>query len=141
MGRLDVIYLAGLRMPLLGDELVRLPASAIVLYLTIFEAGDGELFTPCNLVQRLSEASGAPLYGIYGPYVGRGAIGGYVNSFEAIGAATARLGSRVLAGEPPASLPRDSLETHAYSTGASCAAGASPRPTSRPAPASTFASR
>lgn len=112
--RLDVTYLAGLTLPRLLDALAGLPPTAIALYLTIFEDGAGELFTPRDLVQRLSDAAGAPLYGVYEPYVGRGAVGGFVESFEAMGAATARLTARVLAGESPESLPPDSVATQAY---------------------------
>ncbi|MGH6918351.1 MAG: PAS domain S-box protein, partial [Geminicoccaceae bacterium] len=112
--RLQMTHLSGLPLPLLLDELALLPPSAIVIYLTIFEDGMGELFIPRDLTADLSEAAGAPVYGVYEPYVGRGIVGGYVESFEAIGREAARLGLRILAGEPPESLPPGAVETQVF---------------------------
>ena len=98
-------HLSGLPLPRLLEELARLPARTIVIYLTIFEDGSGELFIPRDLAATISAAASAPVYGVYEPYVGRGIVGGYVESFEAIGRETARIALRVLAGASPESLP------------------------------------
>jgi PAS domain S-box-containing protein len=112
--RLEMTQLSGLPLPLLLDELGQLSPRTIVLYLTILEDGAGQLFIPRDLTSVLSAAANAPLYGVYESYIGRGAVGGYVESFEAIGSEAARLGLRVLAGEPPESLPPESVETRAF---------------------------
>ena len=52
-----------------------------------------------------SDAAGAPVYSVYETYLGRGIVGGYMDSFVAIGEATARIGLRILAGASPESLP------------------------------------
>jgi hypothetical protein len=101
-------------LPLLLDELAQLPSSAIVIYLTIFEDGAGETFVPRDLAAALSDAAGAPVYGVYDTYVGRGIVGGYVESFEAIGREAARIGLRILAGDPPESLPPGRVETQSF---------------------------
>jgi PAS domain S-box-containing protein len=112
--RLRMTYLSGLPLPRLLEELARLPRRAIVIYLTIFEDGAGEHFAPRDLTADLSDAASAPVYGVYEPYVGRGVVGGYVETFEAIGREAARLTLRVLAGEPPESLPPGRAETQAF---------------------------
>jgi hypothetical protein len=112
--RLQLTHLSGLPLPLLLDELAQLPPRTIVVYLTIFEDGTGELFIPRDLTAVLSDAASAPVYGVYEPYVGRGIVGGYVESFEAIGREAARIALRILAGDPPESLPPGRVETQAF---------------------------
>ncbi len=112
--RLQMTHLSGLPLPLLLDELAQLPPSAIVIYLTIFEDGAGEAFVPRDLTADLSDAARAPVYGVYETYVGRGIVGGYVESFEAIGREAARIGLRILAGDPPESMPPGRVETQAF---------------------------
>jgi hypothetical protein len=51
-------HLSGLPLSRLLDELARLPPSAIVIYLTIFEDGMGELFVPRELTAEFSEVAG-----------------------------------------------------------------------------------
>ena len=114
--RLEVAHLSGLPLPLplLLDGLARLPLNTIVIYLTIFEDGTGELFIPRDLTAVLSDAASAPMYGVYDTYLSRGIVGGYMESFEAIGRETARLALRILAGEAPESLPPGAVETQAF---------------------------
>jgi PAS domain S-box-containing protein len=112
--RLQMTHLSGLPLPRLLEELAQLPPSAIVIYLTIFEDGAGEHFVPRDLAAVLSDAASAPVYGVYEPYVGRGIVGGYVESFEAIGEEAARIALRILAGDPPESLRPGRVDTQAF---------------------------
>jgi len=112
--RLQMTHLAGLPLSRLLDELARLPSGAIVIYLTILEDGAGELYVPRDLTATLSAAASAPLYGVYDTYLGRGIVGGYMESFEAIGREAGRLAMRILAGEPPEGLPPGAVETQAF---------------------------
>jgi PAS domain S-box-containing protein len=112
--RLEVTHLSGLPLAQLLDELARLPPRTIVIYLTLFEDGKGELFVPRDLTADISAAASAPVYGVYETYLGRGIVGGYMESFEAIGRETARLALRILAGEPPESLPPGTVETQSF---------------------------
>ncbi len=50
--------------------------------------------------------SRVPIYGIYGTYVGIGAVGGSVIPFEQVATKTAQAGVRILRGETPASAVR-----------------------------------
>jgi PAS domain S-box-containing protein len=112
--RLQISHLSGLPLPRLLDELALLPSSAIVMYLTIFEDGAGAAFVPRDLTADLSDAAGAPLYGVYETYVGRGIVGGYVESFDAMGREAARIGLHILAGDSPESMPPGRVETQAF---------------------------
>jgi PAS domain S-box-containing protein len=111
--RLQVSYLSGLPLPQLLQELARLPQRAIVIYLTIFQDGTGERFVPRDLAPRISDAATAPVYGVYETYLGQGIVGGYMDSFGAVGEATARIGLRILAGDSPEGLPEE-IQTQAF---------------------------
>jgi len=111
-GRLQVSYLSGLPLPGLLDQLARLPPNTIVIYLTVFQDGTGERFIPRDIVSKISDAANAPVYGVYDTYLGRGIVGGHMDTFEAVGRETARISLRVLAGESPASIPPHEAETH-----------------------------
>jgi PAS domain S-box-containing protein len=112
--RLEVTYLSGLPLAQLLAELARLPPGAIVIYLTIFQDGTGEHFIPRDLAGKLAGAASAPVYGVYETYLGQGIVGGYIDSFGAIGKEAARIGLRILAGELPESLPPETIETPAF---------------------------
>ena len=140
--RLEVTHLSGLTMPVLLDELAQLPPRTIVIYLTILEDGAGERFIPRDLTPEISDAASAPVYGVYEPYLGRGIVGGFMESFEAIGRETAQIALRILAGEPPESLPPGGVEPRpSWSTGGSCAGGGWPSRDCRPARSSASSSR
>jgi PAS domain S-box-containing protein len=113
-GRLEVTYLSGLPLAQLLAELARLPPGTIVIYLTIFQDGAGDRFIPRDLAGKLAHAASVPVYGVYETYLGQGIVGGYIDSFGAIGKQAARLALRILAGEPPESLPPERIETQAF---------------------------
>ncbi len=96
--RLQFQYLTTLPLQDLLTELSHLPARTLVFYMTLFRDGAGETFVPFEVVERVSAAANAPTYGFMDQYVGRGIVGGNVNSLSAYGVETAKLASRVLAG-------------------------------------------
>ena len=67
----------------------------------MFEDGLGETFIPAEVVDTLSKAANAPVYGHYRTYLGRGIVGGRLVDFEAEGAKAAKLALRILGGEKP----------------------------------------
>jgi signal transduction histidine kinase len=103
-GDLEFIYLAGLPMDDLLKVLARLPSRSVIYYLNIMKDGKGETFVPAEVVDRLSEAANAPVYGHFRTYLGHGIVGGRLTSFEAEGEKAARLASRIFAGEKPESI-------------------------------------
>jgi PAS domain S-box-containing protein len=101
--RLAITYLAGLPKSVLLEEVGRLPRDTIVVFLTMTRDGAGQFFVAGReLAREIAEASTAPVYGVYDTYVGQGVVGGYVESFEAMGDLMAASTLRVLGGEPVA---------------------------------------
>src|SRR5262249_23125706 len=49
----------------------------------------------------VAAASSAPTYSVFPSYFGRGLVGGYMNSFEAVGQQAATIATRLLSGEKP----------------------------------------
>jgi PAS domain S-box-containing protein len=99
--RLRPIFLSGLPMAELLHEVSRLPHDTIVLYLKVYQDGAGQFFYPRDVAKKLSDASSAPVYGIYDTYLDHGIVGGYMGTFAAMGREVARLALRILAGERP----------------------------------------
>jgi signal transduction histidine kinase len=100
--RVAFTYLTALPLQKQLAELSQLPPQTIVLFATFFQDGAGEPFVPHDVVQRVSAAASAPVYGFVDQYLGRGIVGGSLYSFSAHGSETAKVALRVLAGsEPP----------------------------------------
>ncbi|MGD0042056.1 MAG: ATP-binding protein [Isosphaeraceae bacterium] len=99
--QVEFVYLVGLPMSDLLREAAHLPGGSIVYYLHVFEDGLGETFIPAEVVDTLSKAANAPVYGHYRTYLGRGIVGGRLVDFEAEGAKAAKLALRILGGEKP----------------------------------------
>lgn len=76
----------------------------ILLVLTIFEDAAGRQFTPANAAAFIAERSGAPAWGVYDTYVGRGIVGGDVQRFRDVGAAAAEAAVALAAGAEVAPL-------------------------------------
>ena len=91
-------YLTTLPLQDLLTELSHLPPRSLVFYTTVFRDGAGETLIPREVVARVSAAANAPTYGFFEQYVGRGIIGGNVNSLAAHGVEAAKLALKVLAG-------------------------------------------
>jgi PAS domain S-box-containing protein len=105
-GRFETTYLLGLPRQLLLDQVSRLPQDAIVLTLTLFMDREGQRFIPRDIIEEVANASSAPVYSLWETVLGRGVVGGYMDSFEAAGQAAADLSLSILRGEDPGLLPR-----------------------------------
>src|SRR5262245_33163635 len=81
-------YLLGLPRDELLAEVAKLRRDTIVVVLTIFRDGAGRDFVPIDIAQEIAKVSNAPVYSPYDTHLGRGAVGGYMVSFEAVGAET-----------------------------------------------------
>ena len=81
------------------DEVARLPLDSVVLYIPMQRNGDGQAVSPFKVARQLAEASRVPVYGLSGPQIQQGIIGGALLDFSEIGSKTAALAFRVLAGE------------------------------------------
>lgn len=98
---LEVKYLSGLPLGRLLEEVAHLPRDTIVLILSVMRDGAGEIFRPPDVAQKVAADSAVPTYSVFPTYFGRGVVGGYMNSFEAVGQQTATIALRLLSGEGP----------------------------------------
>ena len=71
----------------------------------MFADGEGRTFVPAQVAADLSALSPAPVYGPYDTFVGKGSVGGFVETFESVGIAAADLAIEILEGKAPAALP------------------------------------
>src|SRR6266487_3230870 len=94
-------------------ELSKVPKDAIVVLLTVFADAEGKAFVPPQVAADLSALSSAPGYGVYATFVGGGAVGGFVETFESIGVAAAEMAIEIMEGADPATLaPRTNPAQH-----------------------------
>ena len=100
-GRLEVSYWSGLPLHQLLENLQKLPADSIVLYLAFSDDSAGHTYSPADIAKRVAAASAAPVYGVLETYLGQGIIGGAFPSFEAHGVLAGEVALRVLEGEKP----------------------------------------
>jgi signal transduction histidine kinase len=108
-GRMQISYLFGMTMDSLLTRLSSLPAHRIILYLSMLTDGSGRRLVPAEALSSIVAAANAPVYVFLDQYVGLGAVGGNVYSFESHGAQVASLGMQVLRGASPASVPISEL--------------------------------
>ena len=85
----------------LKAELASLPEHTVVLYVTFFGDQSGNRFLPPQALEEFAPASRAPIYGAFDTYIGRGAVGGSMVTFESMGRKSAEVGMRILAGIDP----------------------------------------
>jgi signal transduction histidine kinase len=98
-GSLATTYLSGLPMAELVRKVGRLPRDSIVLYLTIFRDGAGQVFYPRDAAKILADTSSVPVYGLVETFLEKGIIGGHMDTYASMGQEVGRLVLRVLAGE------------------------------------------
>lgn len=106
--------LAGLPYDTLLDEVARLPRDTIVLILPIFQDGGGVSRIPAMAAADVARASSAPSYAPIDTFLGTGIVGGYMDTFEASGSATAKLAIEVLGRKGAAALPPPITTPHNF---------------------------
>ena len=112
-GKFETTFLFELPYSELVAELSKVPNDAIVILLTVFADAEGKTFVPAQVAADLSALSPAPVYGPYDTFVGRGAVGGFVETFELIGVAAAEMAIEIMEGADPATLaPRTNPAQH-----------------------------
>jgi signal transduction histidine kinase len=112
--RLEFVYLTGLSMEDLLEQVAHLPDQSLIYYLHVFQDGAGIARTPAHVLGLVAQAANAPIYGHADTYVGRGVVGGRVISLEAEGKNAARLGLRILAGERPETIAVSETSENLY---------------------------
>jgi signal transduction histidine kinase len=112
--KLDLVYLTGLPVDDLLQEVSDLPAGSIILYLHVMRDRLGNSYTPAEVAERVAAAASVPVYGHIDSYLGRGIVGGSLLSFEAEGRNSALLALRILAGEKPEDITISAASPNAY---------------------------
>jgi C4-dicarboxylate-specific signal transduction histidine kinase/ABC-type uncharacterized transport system substrate-binding protein len=103
--KFDTTYLFGLPYSALAEKLSHLSRDTIVIVLTVFADSEGKSFVPAQVAAGLAALSAAPVYGPYDTFIGKGAVGGFVETFESVGTAAADLATEILKGKPATALP------------------------------------
>jgi signal transduction histidine kinase len=92
------------------EDVSKLPRDTIVLFLTFFTDSENNAFIPRDVAVAVARASAAPVYGFFDTYLGTGVVGGFFETYQSIGATTANLVLKIIAGADVRQLvPRDNL--------------------------------
>lgn len=112
--RLELTFLAGLPLETVLERVSRIPRNSIILFLSMFEDGTGRKFVPRDVAGQIASAANAPTYSVYDTFLGQGVVGGYMDTFEAVGRAAGTLVRQALSGEPLEGPLVREAETHKY---------------------------
>jgi signal transduction histidine kinase len=104
-GELKVEALFGKPIGAVMDRASGLPRRSIVLYTTVSRDGNGLALQPALVVEQIARVSRAPVYSTLESHVGRGVVGGSMESFAAHGRRAADVALRVLRGARPEDIP------------------------------------
>ena len=99
--RVSFTYLSELSLNQILERVSQLPASSIVLFITMFRDGIGQPLVPHDVVERVSSVTSVPVYGFLDQYLGRGIVGGSLYSSSAVGAEAAKMALPLLTGATP----------------------------------------
>jgi signal transduction histidine kinase len=111
---LTVEYLADASIDDLLARVAQLPRDTIVFPVSYTRDATGNLYHTPDVVASLSRVSAAPIYVAADTSIGSGAVGGYVVSFQRIGAAIADVAVQAVAGNAPAHVSVPPEATAAY---------------------------
>jgi signal transduction histidine kinase len=92
-------------LPHLLDDLSALPANSVVIDLFGLGRTAGSAGRPQDAMQGMSQASPAPIYGMFDPLVGFGLVGTVTTPLDAIGRATGAQVLHILSSSDPDRLP------------------------------------
>jgi ABC-type uncharacterized transport system substrate-binding protein len=107
--RINTEYWVGVRYETLLERVAHLPPETIVIFVTVYGDNTGRSFMPAEAVEGLAKVATAPIYGPSETYLGRGIVGGYMDSFALMGSGAADMALEVLAGKDPKAIdPRRS---------------------------------
>ncbi len=104
-GKLEVQYAPAVPLEKLTEELAHLPGDSMALILTYVTDTGGKTFSREESTRLIASASPVPVYAMQEARLGHGILGGALLEGREHGRQAARLGLRVLNGEPFSSLP------------------------------------
>ena len=83
----------------LRDKLALLDKDTAVLYISIFKDAAGQASYPRDALENIALTSKAPVYGMYGTYIGRGIVAGSVIDYQIVGKHSAKVAFDLLQGK------------------------------------------
>jgi PAS domain S-box-containing protein len=101
---LNTEYWIGVPYASLLERASHLPRETIIVFVTDYDDSTGRTLFSYQVVEALAQVASAPIYGPSDTYLGRGVVGGYMDSFELMGASAADMVLDVLAGRAPAAI-------------------------------------
>ena len=105
-GRVQITYLTDLSSAKLIEKMRSVPKRSIVLYVWEQSTNDqGKLLESVDLFALIAPHTRVPIYGMLLPLVGRGIVGGYVNTGDAEGTKIAEIVLRIATGTRAMDIP------------------------------------
>jgi ABC-type uncharacterized transport system substrate-binding protein len=105
-GRVQITYLTDLSSAQLVEKMKSLPKRSIVLYVWEQSKNEqGKLLESVDLFALIAPHAHVPIYGMLLPLVGRGVVGGYVNTGAAAGTKIAEIVLRIATGTRAMDIP------------------------------------
>ena len=99
-----VEFLAGLPTATVLQRLRVLDSDTVVFTPGYFQDGEGRLFNPRDAAALMIAAASAPVYGPFDTFIGIGAVGGRMPSFDGMGRQAGQIVDEIISGAAPASL-------------------------------------
>ena len=104
-GQVQVTDWADLPLDEIKRRAAELPKTAVIVYHLMFEDAAGFAYRPIDALRELVAVSSVPVLSGYDQFIGTGTVGGYTYSIEQQARTAARLGLRILRGEPASAIP------------------------------------
>ncbi len=99
--RVKIVTLIGLSPEAIAERLAREDRNTIVLFVSLLRDQRGRVYTPVDVLERLSGASAAPIYGAWESFIGRGIVAGQVEPLRLRGERAGRMLVSALQGTAP----------------------------------------
>jgi PAS domain S-box-containing protein len=105
-GRLEFLYLSHMPFEEMLSTVSSVPPGSIILALAFSHDVTGKSYTTPIVIQRLSQVSTAPIFGVLDSMLGRGITGGSLISYELIGTKAGQLALDIVGGtKTPNNIP------------------------------------
>jgi signal transduction histidine kinase len=102
--RVTFVWSDQLSLPEILRHCANLPSHSAIVYLTFSADAQGGAYADEQVLADLHATANAPLFGAQSPLLGYGIVGGPLIGMDDLARSTADVASRILNGEPPASL-------------------------------------
>jgi PAS domain S-box-containing protein len=102
--RVSLVWLNELSFTELLKRVANLPRRSAIYYAVFSVDAEGVPFVEERALRRVHEVANAPIFGMHDTQMGQGIVGGPLLAIEDLGRMTAKVGTRILKGEPAGSI-------------------------------------